>query len=560
MQHNHGSITPIARIFKLVQSESKNIRYLYSYAVIAGAISLILPLGIQSMMGLVIGGRLSPGWLLLVIVITVGVLLAGVTRLAQISILENIQQRMFFDNAVAFSEKITALSSKYRGRSGIVQASEKFLDIITLQKSFSKLVLDFTASVLQIAFGLMLLAIYHPAFLLFGGILVSVLALVIRFTWKAGIATARFESDYKFKTAYWLLEIAKNRSLFSLPGNQGFHLRKTDSLLQGYFKGRNEHFRIIVRQATIAIILKVILAASLLILGSWLLVSENISMGQFLASEILIITLLSAVEKLVLTVENIYDSGIALEKLGTVSDLDETKNKPVTAIHLEGPPQITLISAHNEQIRFEVKAGQKIGIAGLPGTGRTGFLHAILGEVHPDWEAEINGLISKGHLLEGFNTRTGICYQNETLFEGTLIENIALNSEVDSKKLLNVATITGIGPFVNSLEQSYNHVVDANSSGIPNNIIKKIMLARALYNAHDLLLIDDIWAVFTRKEIDQILDYIHKLGPTTVIISNQLPVLQQTDMVAHVDAGNVFTYNTPLALPIPEPLHSIIWQ
>ena len=53
----------------------------------------------------------------------------------------------------------------------------------------------------------------------------------------------------------------------------------------------------------------------MLVIGSRLLVTEQISLGQFLASEILIITLLDATEKLILTVENIYDSGIATEKL-----------------------------------------------------------------------------------------------------------------------------------------------------------------------------------------------------------------------------------------------------
>lgn len=551
--------SPILRIVNLVRSESKNIRYLYAYAIIAGAISLVLPLGIQSMMGLVIGGRLSSGWLILVIVITGGVFLAGITRLAQISILENIQQRMFMYNAFEFSSKISGLASRLRNRTGILQASEKFLDIITLQKSFTKLVLDFTASVLQILFGLLLLVIYHPAFMLFGGILVFTLVLVIRFTWKSGLSTARKESDYKFKTAYWILEIARNRSLFSMPGNNNFHMHRTDELLTGYLKGRKDHFRIIVRQAVIAIIMKVVLTATLLFLGSWLLIQQSISIGQFLASEILIITLLSAVEKLVLTVENIFDSGIALEKLGAVTDME----MPLSSINPElvkkGIPQITLTYHAEKQHTLVLPTGSKTGICSIPGSGRTGLIHAILGEKHPVWSATINSMPSTTLFHDNFQLRAGICFQNSSLFEGSIIDNIALGKEIDLEKLSYISEIVGLKTFIQGLEHSFSHEIDANSTGIPNNIVRKIMLSRALYNAEEVLLIDDIWAVFNRNEIDSIMKYIQNIDATTVVISNHFPVLNHMNKTVFVSDLHFQEYSEISKDIIPEELKPIIW-
>ena len=57
-----------------------------------------------------------------------------------------------------------------------------------------------------------------------------------------------------------------------------------------------------------------------LLIGSYLLVNQSISLGQFLASEILIITLLDAIEKLILTVESLYDCGISTEKLNEINE------------------------------------------------------------------------------------------------------------------------------------------------------------------------------------------------------------------------------------------------
>ena len=95
------------------------------------------------------------------------------------------------------------------------------------------------------------------------------------------------------------------------------------SNIDGYVINRNKHFTILRRQIFFAIAAKVVLTATMLIIGSNLLIDQEITLGQFLAAEILIITLLDAVEKLILTVEYVYDAGIAIDKLECISALKE---------------------------------------------------------------------------------------------------------------------------------------------------------------------------------------------------------------------------------------------
>jgi len=93
--------------------------------------------------------------------------------------------------------------------------------------------------------------------------------------------------------------------------------------IDGYVYYRNKHFSILRKQIFFAIAAKVVLTATMLIIGSSLLMNQEITLGQFLAAEILIITLLDGVEKLILTVEYVYDAGIAMEKLECISKLKE---------------------------------------------------------------------------------------------------------------------------------------------------------------------------------------------------------------------------------------------
>jgi ABC-type bacteriocin/lantibiotic exporter with double-glycine peptidase domain len=303
--------TPLALIFEVVKIESRNIKFLYVYAIFSGIISLALPLGIQTIIGYVMAGRLNTSWFILSVVITMAVLLSGITRIAQISISEVIQRKLFLYFGQAFRDRIIQLKEKG------VQMSEQwelrtqyFLDIVTLQKSLSKLLIDFTGKLLQALFGLLLLAIYHPLFIAFGLVLIFVLYLVLRLTWKRGFDTARYESNFKFKTALSLRNLWKNKNEDEIP--------MLDFRLNEYSEGRTKHFKVIYRQAWLGVITKVVFTSFLLIIGSYLLVNEDISLGQFLAAEILIITLLDAVEKLILTVEDLYDCGVSMEKLNVI--------------------------------------------------------------------------------------------------------------------------------------------------------------------------------------------------------------------------------------------------
>jgi ATP-binding cassette, subfamily B, bacterial len=303
--------TPLALIFEVVKLESRNIKFLYVYAIFSGIISLALPLGIQTIIGYVMAGRLSASWFILSFIITLAVLISGITRIAQISITEVIQRKLFLYFGQSFRDRIIHLKDKGTQMSEQWELrTQYFLDIVTLQKSLSKLLIDFTGKLLQALFGLLLLAIYHPLFIAFGLVLIFVLYMVLRLTWKRGFDTARYESNFKFKTALSLRNLWKNKNEDEIP--------MLDFRLNEYSEGRTKHFKVIYRQAWIGVITKVVFTAFLLIIGSYLLVSENISLGQFLAAEILIITLLDAVEKLILTVEDLYDCGVSMEKLNVI--------------------------------------------------------------------------------------------------------------------------------------------------------------------------------------------------------------------------------------------------
>jgi ABC-type bacteriocin/lantibiotic exporter with double-glycine peptidase domain len=324
--NNLIELTPFKRILRWINIEKRNIQFLYVYAIISGILSLVIPLGIQAMVGIILGGNLNSSWVIIVVCVTSLVAISGIIKLAQLSILDSIQRKLFVRYTMTYNE---VLENRIENNTGndIAKQTSKFLDIVTLQKTFSKLIFDFSSQVLQIIAGILLLSFYHPFFIGVGIVIFVVVLLGFKFTWEKGFATARNESNMKFKVADTLNSQSKSSQTDIMEKN---HSESLNEALGSYVQYRQEHFSILYKQATFGIVTKTILTFIMLVIGSRLLVTEEISLGQFLASEILIITLLDATEKLILTVENIYDSGIAAEKLDGIerfqtSEMEEKK-------------------------------------------------------------------------------------------------------------------------------------------------------------------------------------------------------------------------------------------
>jgi ABC-type bacteriocin/lantibiotic exporter with double-glycine peptidase domain len=119
----------------------------------------------------------------------------------------------------------------------------RFFDVLTLQKSFSKILLDLTTAVLQIVFGLMLLAFYHASFVFFGMFLLVVLTLIFRLSGPKALKTSLKESKYKYAMVAWFEDLASNIKTFKMAGYSTLPMDKTDEHVDAYLKARKNHFK-----------------------------------------------------------------------------------------------------------------------------------------------------------------------------------------------------------------------------------------------------------------------------------------------------------------------------
>ena len=498
-------MTPNAsqRLLGLLKLDRKDILQIFFYALFAGLVSLSLPLGIQAIVNLIQAGRVSVSWVVLVFVVIIGVGLVGLLSLMQLRITENLQQKIFIRSSFEFGYRLPKISDEQINTHYPPELANRFFDTLTIQKGATKLLIDFSTALLQITFGIILLSLYHPFFILFGLLLFVLLYVVFKFSYQSGLSTSLKESKYKYMVAGWLQEIARNSYSFKNEKGFDFALAKNDRLVTQYLDSRERHFGIIKRQFSQLIFFKIIITAGLLLIGGYLVLNQKMNIGQFVAAEIIILLVINSVEKIVVGLETLYDVLTAVEKIGQFTDLpieksdDNSHDYCYTGIQLSAenlsfkfPDSASPIL---DGINLTVNQSDKIFMEGANGSGRTTLMRILSGMLQPtSGSLYINDDTYQKIDLDLFRSQIGVIGSGETTFEGTIRENITLNDPTISQDDLRWAIDnTQLGNFIKSLPKGLDSKLFPEAKQLPSSVVQKILVARSIIHKPKILFLED---------------------------------------------------------------------
>ena len=533
-------MTPAKRLFNLLKLDKRDVYQIFFYAVFAGFISLSLPLGIQAIINFIQSGRVSVSWIVLVVIVVAGVALAGIMSLMQLRITENLQQKIFIRSSFEFAYRLPKIrfDELYNNVYPPEQAN-RFFDTLTIQKGISKLLVDFSAALLQIGFGIILLSLYHPFFILFGLLLIVLLYMIFKFSYSQGLDTSLKESKYKYKVADWLQEIARNNSSFRINKNFDYALKKNDTLVNGYLDYREKHFSVIKRQFTQLISFKVITTAGLLIIGGYLVLDQQMNIGQFVAAEIIILLVINSVEKIIIGLETFYDVLTSVEKIGLVTDMDieDNGNNTLTeyeSLSIEAESVVFKYPGTTKdvikEITLKIDQGEKIVLNGNNGSGKTTLIRLLSGLLQPtSGSLYINDSTYRKIDIASYRAKMGTITHKETLFEGTLLDNITFHddsiSQEDLKWAIDSVKLTH---FIKTLPQGLDTTILQEGKQLSSSNAQKILLARSIVRRPSILFYEDPTDRMDSDVAEELIDFIFsEENNWTVVVSSANPYWQE---------------------------------
>jgi len=325
MKNHHiaGAPTPWQRLVRMLHLERKTINYIYIYAMLIGLIGLSLPLGTSAVFNLLSNGAMYSSTYILIAVILVGIVVGGILLIGQLTLVEFLEQKIFTKAALEFAFRLPLIKKKALEGENPSELVNRFFDILTIQKGLTKLLVDIIAAAVQIFFSVILLSFYHPVFMAFGTFVLLTIVLILILYYRQGVQTSLDESNYKYEVVAYLEEIASDLDTYRESNTKRKEIiNRTDEITANYIQARNEHFSVLRRFFMSAVAMRTILMGSLLLLGSYFVVERQITFGQFVAAEVIIVQISYAIEKLMTNLNTVFDMVTGSEKLAVVTDLE----------------------------------------------------------------------------------------------------------------------------------------------------------------------------------------------------------------------------------------------
>lgn len=533
--------SPWMRLRAVLAPERRELWVVLIYGIAVSALSMVVPVAAQALVSSAAFGTLLQPIVVLSILVLGFLVLSGGLRLLQVVVAERIQQRLFARMSIDVAYRLPRARLETYDRHRGTELVNRFFDVFTIQKSTALILLDGLALVLQAVVGLVLLGLYHPALLGFDVVMLAGIALVLFGFGRGAVKTSVAESYAKYEVVAWLEEVARNPIAFRLGGGSGHALREADRATVNYLEHRKAHFRILLRQIAGTYALQALVASALLGLGGWLVVQEQLSLGQLVAAELIVTPVAASFAKFGKYLETTYDLLAAVDKVSHLFDLPLERTGPPRVG--DAPPPRAPIAVRARGVVFgfsesapltsgidlEIAAGERLALLGGSGQGKSTLVDVLLGIRQPHRGAvQLDGLTAEETPLEPMRERIALVRGIE-LFEGTIGDNVRVGrgwvTPTDVREALEAV---GLLDEVMRLPGGTQARISGLHAPLSTGQAERLMLARALAGKPGLLVIDEGLDALDEDRALTLLDMLLRAGaPWTLLVVTDRPAIAE---------------------------------
>jgi ABC-type bacteriocin/lantibiotic exporter with double-glycine peptidase domain len=322
-----------------------------------------------------------------------------------------------------------------------------------------------------------------------------------------------------------------------MAGTPSYLMFRTDQYLVEYLKSRNEHFKILKQQYLYLIGFKAIIAMALLVIGGVLVINQTMNIGQFVAAEIIILLILSSVEKLIVSLETVYDLLTAIEKIGQVTDLPLEHKSGMEIPANDQGFEIDLVNISYtseitsqillEDVSFTAKPNEII-LFKTDNSVSTNLIFGLIGGMYQPVAGNLSiNNIPLGNLNRVFlRNRIGNMLSQDLLIHATVLENITLGRDyVSFGEVQQLCDRLNLSKQIQFLKEGYDTLLNPEGHFLPKDCIRKILLARALVGSPKLVLLEEPLHDICLEDRQTIIDIIGTFNQTTFLIQSDEPAL-----------------------------------
>ncbi len=441
----------------------------------------------------------------------------GALDVWQSLIIEVIQQKIIVKVSFDLTRKFTNLSLENLGIHDAPELVNRFFEIVSLNKALSSLLMYGVTLALQLFFGLILLLFYHPLFLVFDLFIITTLLIVVLLPYKKGLESAQKECSQKHHIAAWLEELLMKRFLFRLNKHNLYALQETDKRVVSFLKIRNLHFKQLITHQIGFYCLSAFSSSLLLGLGGYLVINNQLSLGQLVAAEIVLGALIYAFKRFSVLLENYYDLQASKNKIESVLNLTSEVIKtdlneiifPIKTIKIKTKQGSEGVCALGSPLLVVLEQPQKF----FP------LAESILG-FHTD--LEISFFVNDTLCLEEHRRamrKHSVLLKRSEWFAGSVYDNLMMNRPSELiEKLKELLNTFDLMDKIMHQAEGLRHIIYDWENFFTDIELIQLMVIRLIIAEPQLIIIDGTFDKLKHSQIDVLLAELMKLKQSLIIV------------------------------------------
>lgn len=320
---------PAKTLWHLISPDMSFFKVAITYGIAISLLTLAVPIAVQTMVNTLVNIASLRAIVTLSIILFLTLAVSAGLSALRTRTMEYFERRIYARLSAEVSlHTIYARHEFFAGRRN-TDITNRYFEIIILQKNIPFLLVDGCALLLQLVVGFTLVSLYHPALLMFNAFIILIVILFWKLWGRGATNTAVELSHAKYEMSKWLDSLAYAHEFFKSTRHIDYALKRTDELTGDYVKSHKKHFSFTFSQTIAFLMLYAVASAVLLGLGGWLVIIGQLSLGQLIAAELILAAILFGLSKTTEYLKFYYEMCGAADELGQVFDVPQetTENR-----------------------------------------------------------------------------------------------------------------------------------------------------------------------------------------------------------------------------------------
>lgn len=203
--------------------------------------------------------------------------------------------------------------------------------------------------------------------------------------------------------------------------------------------------------------------------------------------------------------------------------------------------------ANLRDISFRLKRGERLGIIGATGCGKSTIVSLLMRLYDADaGEIRIGGQRVEAIPPEVLHTKFGVVFQNDILFADTIAENIDFGRSLSREQIEKAAACAQAMEFIQSLPDGFEHRLTAKGTNLSGGQKQRLLIARALAGDPEILILDDSSSALDYKTDSLLRQALAREYPgvTTIVIAQRVSSILHADHILVLEEGRELGYGT----------------